>query len=75
MQPYDGLCLAPVPDYDAARIKALRSYLRMSQVAFASVLNRSPSAVRKWEIGDKKPSGPSQRLLDILERKRLEVVL
>ena len=41
----------------------------------ASVLNTSTSTVRKWEVGDKRPSGPSQKLLDILERKGLEAVL
>ena len=40
-----------------------------------SVLNTSTSTVRKWEVGDKRPSGPSQKLLDILERKGLEAVL
>jgi len=75
MQKYDALCLGAAPDYDAAKVKALRTRLQVSQVAFASVLNTSASTVRKWEVGDKKPSGPSQRLLDILERKGLEVVL
>jgi putative transcriptional regulator len=31
--------------------------------------------VRKWELGDKHPSGPSLKLLDLLERKGLEAVL
>jgi putative transcriptional regulator len=65
MQKYDALCLAPVQDYD----------LHLSQAVLASVLNTSASTVRKWEVGDKRPSGPSQRLLDILERKGLEAVL
>jgi putative transcriptional regulator len=33
------------------------------------------STVRKWEVSDKHPSGPSSKLLDLLERKGLEVVL
>jgi putative transcriptional regulator len=41
----------------------------------ASVLNTSTSTVRKWEIGDKQPSGPSLKLLNLLERKGLEAVL
>ncbi|BAW80794.1 hypothetical protein TAO_1424 [Candidatus Nitrosoglobus terrae] len=41
----------------------------------ASVLNTSTSTVRKWEAGDKCPSGPSQKLLDIIDRKGLEAVL
>ena len=75
MHQYDALCLAPVQDYDATRIKALRERLQLSQAVLASVLNTSASTVRKWEIGDKRPSGPSQKLLDLIERKGLEAVL
>lgn len=75
MQKYDALCLEPVPEYDAGRIRALRESLHLSQAVLASVLNTSLSTVRKWEIGDKKPSGPSQKLLSLLERKGLEAVL
>ncbi|QEA11813.1 MULTISPECIES: helix-turn-helix domain-containing protein [Comamonas] len=75
MQKYDVLCLKPVQDYDAAKVKALRERLRLSQAVLASVLNTSTSTVRKWEVGDKRPSGPSQKLLDIIERKGLEAVL
>ena len=41
----------------------------------AAVLNTSVSTVRKWELGDKRPSGPSLKLLDLLERKGLEAVI
>jgi putative transcriptional regulator len=71
----DALCLAPVQDYDASKVKALRQRLHLSQAVLASVLNTSLSTVRKWEVGDKKPSGPSQKLLDILERKGLQALL
>jgi putative transcriptional regulator len=69
------LCLGTTPDYDAGKIKALRERLSLSQTVMADVLGASPSTVRKWESGDKRPSGPSRRLLDILERKGLEAVL
>lgn len=75
MHKYDALCLEPVQDYDAEKIKALRERLHLSQAVLASVLNISASTVRKWEVGDKRPSGPSQKLLDIIERKGLEAVL
>lgn len=42
---------------------------------FAAVLNTSLSSVQKWEIGDKKPSGPSLKLLNLIERKGLDAVL
>lgn len=75
MQAYDLLCLSPVPEYDAQRIRELRESLQLSQSVLAAVLNTSVSTVRKWEIGDKRPSGPSSKLLDLIERKGLEAVL
>ena len=75
MQKYDVLCLKPVQDYDAKKVKALRERLHLSQAVLASVLNTSASTVRKWEVGDKRPSGPSQKLLDLIERKGLEAVI
>ncbi|QCC05507.1 helix-turn-helix domain-containing protein (plasmid) [Cupriavidus necator H16] len=55
--------------------RALREHLHLSQAVLASVLNTSLSTVRKWEVGDKKPSGPSVKLLNLIERKGLEAVL
>ena len=75
MREYDALCLAPVPEYDAEKIRAIRERYHLSQAVLASVLNTSLSTVRKWEIGDKHPSGPSQKLLNLLDRKGLEAVL
>jgi putative transcriptional regulator len=75
MQEYDALCIAPVPLYDQSKIKALRSRYHLSQAVFAAVLNTSLSTVRQWEIGDKKPSGTSLKLLNILDRKGLEALI
>lgn len=75
MRKFDALCLAPIPDYDCEKIRALREQLHLSQAVLASVLNTSLSTVRKWEIGEKHPSGPSLKLLNLLERKGLEAVL
>ena len=55
--------------------RALREQLQLSQAVLASVLNTSISTVRKWEVGDKRPSGPSLKLLDLIARKGLEAVL
>lgn len=75
MRKYDALCLGPIPDYDSEKIRALRARYQLSQTVLASLLNTSPSAVRQWESGDKHPSGPSQKLLNLLERKGLEALL
>ena len=75
MREYDALCLPPVPAYSRDRIRELRHRHRLSQAVFAAVLNASLSTVRQWEIGDKRPSGPSLKLLDLLDRKGLDALL
>ena len=75
MREYDALCLAPVPEYSSKKIRALRTRHKLSQAVLAAVLNTSLSTVRQWEIGDKHPSGPSLKLLNLLERKGLEALI
>ena len=75
MRKFDALCLDPVPKYDGKKIRALRDHLQLSQSVLAALLNTSLSTVRKWEIGEKHPSGPSMKLLSLLDRKGLEAVL
>ena len=69
MDRYNALCIPPVPDYSPDQIKLLRERYRISQSVMASILNTSLSTIQKWEIGEKHPSGPSQKLLNILDRK------
>ena len=75
MREYDALCLAPIPDYSSKRIRALRDRHKLSQAVLASMLNTSLSTVRQWEIGEKRPSGPSLKLLNLLDRKGLEALI
>lgn len=75
MAEFDVLCLPTIPQYDSIKIRSLRDQLQLSQSVFAAVLNTSVSTVRKWEAGDKNPSGPSLKLLDLLARKGIEAIL
>ena len=75
MKNIETLCLPEVHDYTADRIASLRLENHLSQAAFAAMLNISPSTVRKWEQGTKKPAGASKKLLDLVERKGLEVLV
>jgi putative transcriptional regulator len=68
----DALAIPPVRELSAKQIRAIRSRARMSQALFAALLNTSVSTVQKWEIGEKRPSGPSLKLLDVIERKGIE---
>lgn len=74
MREFDALCLPPVKKYTPAQIKRIRMINRASQSVFATYLNTSTSTVQKWEQGKKKPNGPSCKLLDLVERKGLEVL-
>ena len=75
MAEHEALYLQPVPDYGSDRIRALRDRYNLSQSVLASVLNTSLSTVRQWEIGKKHPSGPSRKLLNLLDRKGLEALI
>lgn len=74
MREFDATCLPPVKPYTARQIKNLRLRCKASQAVFAAYLNTSPSTVQKWESGDKHPNGPSLKLLNLVERKGLEVL-
>ena len=75
MGEFDALCRLEVKELSPAAIKRLRERANLSQAVFAAVLNTSVSTVQKWEIGDKRPSGPSLKLLNLIERRGLEAVL
>ncbi len=70
----DALCLPPVRELSAKQIRTIRSRIQMSQAVFAAVLNTSVSTVQKWEIGEKRPSGPSLKLLNVIERKGVDAL-
>lgn len=75
MKNIETLCLPEVHDYSPESIVSLRRKNHLSQAALAAVLNISPSTVRKWEQGTKKPAGASKKLLDLVERKGIEVLV
>ncbi len=75
MREFDALRRLEVQEMPPQKIKALRRKENVSQAVLAAVLNTSVSTVQKWEIGDKKPSGPSLRLLSLIDRKGLAALL
>jgi len=74
MREFDALCLPPVKEYSATQIKRLRIRNKASQAVFAAYLNTSPSTVQKWEQGQKRPNGPSLKLLNLVAQKGLEAL-
>lgn len=74
LRDFDLLCLPAVEAFDAEQIKQIRLDNKASQGVFAAYLNTSKSTVQKWEQGQKKPNGPSLKLLNLVAKKGLEVL-
>ena len=75
MKRFDSACLTPVGVFPPEAIKRIRQTANMSQAIFAKALNVTTSLVSQWERGDKKPSGPSAKLLALADRKGIEAIL
>lgn len=75
MRKMDILCLPPKRAFSPAEILRIRQKTRMSQPVFAMLLNVGSSTIAQWEAGHRKPSGPSVRLLDVVDRKGVEALV
>jgi putative transcriptional regulator len=60
-----GLDLKPKP-FDAQAVRAIRASLGVSQAVFANLLGISVDLVGAWEQGNRVPSGPACRLLELI---------
>lgn len=74
LREFDALCLPPIKEFTAVQIKRIRTSNHASQGVFAAYLNTSVSTVQKWEQGQKKPNGPSLKLLNLVAEKGLEIL-
>jgi putative transcriptional regulator len=74
MREFDDACLEPVKELTPEDIRALREHAHVSQPVFASYLNVSRNLVSDWERGKKKPGGPALKLLNIIQKRGLEVL-
>lgn len=75
MREFDALCLAPVNAMSPSKIIKLRRKAGVSQPVFALYLNVSKSTVAQWEQGEKIPSGPALKLLNLVEQKGLDALI
>ena len=74
MRELDTLCLPKLRQFQAADIQRIRKENQVSQAVFAAFLGIAKTTVQQWEQGQKKPSGPAQRLLDLVDRKGLSAL-
>src|SRR6185437_13597329 len=74
MREFDALCLTPVEPLTPGEIRELREREQVSQPVFAHYLNVRKDAVSKWERGEKRPDGPSLKLLNLVKAKGLRAI-
>lgn len=56
-------------DVRPADIKAARRKVGLSRDDFARMFGLSPATLRKWENGEREPTGPARALLTIIARE------
>ncbi len=74
MRKVKALCLPSKREFQPEDIRRIRLANHVSQAVFAAILGIGKTTVQQWEQGQKKPSGPAQRLLDLIDRKGLAVL-
>ena len=74
MKVFDELCLTPVEDMAPERIREIRLRENASQAVFARYLNVTTGLVSQWERGEKRPRGPSLKLLTLVAKNGLAAV-
>ena len=74
MREFDVSCLTPVEPLSGHQIAALREREGVSQDVLAHYLNVNKKLVGEWEREEKRPSGPSAKLLALAEAKGLDAI-
>lgn len=67
--------LSPPPAYSPDGIREIRESFGVSQAVFAALMNVSLSTVQKWEQGQKAPSAPAYKLLEIVKQNGLSILV
>lgn len=75
MREFDALCLTETSTLSATQIKSIRKRAKVSQPVFARIINVSVSAIKQWERGERKPTGSSLKLLNLVKNKGIDAVL
>ena len=74
MREFDASCLTLIEELSPRQIRKMREREGVSQSVFAQYLNVKPKLVSEWERGEKRPSGPSLKLLSIVKVKGLDAI-
>ena len=74
MREYEAIKAPKIKKLKSTEIKRIRINAKVSQVVFAKLLNISPETIRKWEQGDRHPTGASLKLLNLVAAHGLEAL-
>ena len=74
MREFDASCLTKVEVLSPEEVAALREREGVSQAVMARHLNVAVKLVGEWERGEKRPSGPSLKLLALIKAKGLDAI-
>ena len=74
LREYKKLKTPKVKSFKAKQIQHIRLDNKVSQSVFAKLLNISPETVRKWEQGDRHPTGASLKLLNLVSTHGLQAL-
>ena len=74
MREFDEHCLTRAQPLSTREIQKLREREGVSQSVLARHLNVAVKLVGEWERGQKKPSGPSLKLLALIKTKGLDAI-
>ncbi|MFY9643456.1 MAG: DNA-binding transcriptional regulator [Rhodomicrobium sp.] len=74
MREFDESCLTGVEKLSPEDVIALREREGVSQAVLARYLNVAVKLVGEWERGEKRPSGPSLKLLALVKAKGLDAI-
>jgi len=59
----------PKYEWDAAKVKALREYLKVTQTQLSEELGVRQQTISEWETGMYKPRGSSAKLLTLVAER------
>ncbi|MEI8295699.1 MAG: DNA-binding transcriptional regulator [Alphaproteobacteria bacterium] len=75
MHRFDETCLTAIRNLTPEEIRIIREKEHVSQAVFSHYLNVTTGLISQWERGEKKPSGPSLKLLLIVDKKGLSAIV
>ncbi len=75
MRDFDEMCLAPIEEMAPEDILVLRRREDASPEVFALYLNVTTELLGQWECGEKRPCGPSLKLLTLVAKHGLGAIV